>query len=135
MSAMQRRKGANGERELSAELRRLGFADARRGQQFSGIEGRDVVGIEGLHLESKRTERLSLYPAMTQAERDAAVGDVPVVCHRANRRPWVAIVQLDHAVSFAQRLLRGLGYRILPPALPVHGEDGRALGVEWEARP
>jgi Holliday junction resolvase len=127
VSAMQRRKGAQGEREVSAELRRLGFTDCRRGRQFSGLEGRDVVGIEGLHLETKRTETLSLYAAMDQAVRDAATGDVPVVLHRRSRRPWLAVVHLDHAVSFSVRLLRALGYHVVPPG------DAEAWGEAFEA--
>jgi Holliday junction resolvase len=37
-----KRKGAAGEREWALTLRQHGW-DARRGQQFSGIEGEDVV--------------------------------------------------------------------------------------------
>ena len=111
-----RRKGKAGELELAAELRRIGFTDARRGRQYHGLEGRDVVGIEGVHLEAKRTETLSLYPALDQAMRDAAEGDVAVVVHRRSRRPWVAAVQLDHLVSLSVRVLRALGWTVTPPA-------------------
>ncbi len=115
MGRMQRTKGAAGERELARELRRIGFADCRRGQQYSGLEGRDVVGVPGVHAESKRTERLSLYKALGQATEDADTGDVPVVFHRANQKPWVAIVELDLLVPLAFRLLQGLGYDVGSP--------------------
>ena len=90
-----RAKGKRGELELSARLRELGF-DARRGQQYSGANGdADVIGIDGLHIECKRTEQLRLWEALGQAQRDARAGEIPVVMHRANRRDWVAIMTLD----------------------------------------
>lgn len=114
-----RNKGKSGEQEIARELRRLGFTDARRGVQFQGgPDSPDVCGVEGLHLEVKRTEQLSLYAAMEQAMSEAAVGDVPIVLHRRNRRPWLCVLHLDHAVSFSCRLLRALGYRVIAP-----GED------------
>jgi hypothetical protein len=45
-----------GERKARDYLRELGFDDAIRGQQYSGIEGRDVVCLEALpniHFEVK----------------------------------------------------------------------------------
>lgn len=90
-----REKGKAGERELAAELRRLGF-DARRGQQYSGANGdADVVGVDGLHIECKRVEALRLWDSMAQSKGDARDGEIPVVIHRANRRPWVVIMELD----------------------------------------
>jgi len=89
-------KGKIGERELASELRRLFGIEARRGVQYSGgVDSPDVVtDIPGLHCEVKRTERLSLYPAMRQAIRDA--GDkLPMVFHRQNREDWVAIIRLN----------------------------------------
>ena len=89
-------KGKIGERELASELRRLFGVEARRGVQYSGGAGSpDVVAdIPGVHIEVKRCERLSLYPAMKQAIRDA--GDkLPVVFHRQNREDWVAIIRLN----------------------------------------
>jgi len=97
-------KGKVGERELAAELRRLFGIDARRGQQYSG--GKDspdvVTDIPGIHCEVKRCERLSLYPAMRQAIRDA--GDkLPIVFHRQNREGWVAIVRLNDLPELIER--------------------------------
>ena len=65
-----RRKGAQGERELAKKLREYGF-DCRRGQQYSGIGGEDVVGLDGIHIEVKRVERLNIYDAVDQAKRDS----------------------------------------------------------------
>ena len=105
MSRMSRNKGKRGELELAAELRRLFGVDARRGVQYhGGADSPDVVtDLPGIHIEVKRTERLSLYPAMNQAVNDA--GDkVPVVCHRANRQEWVAIIRLNDLPKLAALL-------------------------------
>ena len=88
-------KGKRGERELAHELTCLFGTKCRRGQQYSGIEGKDVIGLHGVHIECKRTETLSVYKAMEQAIRDATGDDVPIVCHRRNQREWLAIVRLS----------------------------------------
>lgn len=90
-------KGKAGERELSRELAHIFGCDARRGQQYKGTpDSPDVItDITGVHVECKRCERLELYKAMEQAEEDRGPGEVPVVCHRRNNRPWLAIVPLD----------------------------------------
>lgn len=84
-----RNKGRRGEQELAKELRSYGYAEARRGQQFSGSNGdADVVGIPKVHIEVKRTEALNLDAAMEQSISDAREGEIPVVVHRKNRKPW-----------------------------------------------
>lgn len=107
MGAMSRRKGANAEREVAELLRSHGF-QARRGQQFSGSpDSPDVVhDIDGIHLEVKRTERLSLYPAMEQAKRDRRAGDVPVVLTRQNGREWLAIMPASDLLTILRALYR-----------------------------
>jgi hypothetical protein len=95
-----RNKGAVGERELAGELNRLFGTVARRGQQYSGIEGEDVVGLAGIHVESKRVESLNLGNAMEQAIRDAAGEKVPAVFHRKNRKPWLVTMRLDDVEDF-----------------------------------
>lgn len=100
-----RNKGAGGERELAKEVARLFRCAARRGQQFcGGPDSPDIVtSLTGVHFESKRTERFQLYQALDQAIRDAG-NKVPVVCHRANRQPWVAVVRLDDLPRLVQTL-------------------------------
>ena len=91
---MSREKGKRGERAVAALFREYGF-DAKRGQQYhGGPDSPDVVGVPGLHIEVKRTERLNLYDALAQAKRDAGE-DLPVVIHRKNDSPWVAIMDFD----------------------------------------
>lgn len=92
-----RNKGKVGERELAAALRAEGFESARRGQQYSGSEtSADVVGLPGIHIECKRVEKLNIYEAVEQAQRDAGDGgELPVVFHRRNRKPWLVTMPLS----------------------------------------
>lgn len=83
-----REKGKAGEREFAALCRKHGFKNARRGQQYSGVEGKDVVGLEGIHIEVKRVERLNIDEAMKQSIRDSKEGEIPIVAHRRNRESW-----------------------------------------------
>ena len=83
-----RRKGAEGEREFAHFCRDQGYGNVRRGQQFSGIEGEDVVGLPGIHVEVKRVEKLNIEDAMAQARRDAKEGEKPIVAFRRNREKW-----------------------------------------------
>lgn len=97
-----RAKGANGERELAAELKRTLNVEARRGRQFCGSpDSPDVVtSIKGVHIECKRVEQFNLYKALEQATRDC--GDqIPIVCHRKNRKDWVVVVRLDDLKDFS----------------------------------
>jgi Holliday junction resolvase len=94
MTINSRDKGARGERELASKLREYGY-EARRGQQYSGIEGEDVIGLDQIHIECKRVERLQLTDAMLQSCRDAKENEIPVVMHRKNREDWYVTMKLD----------------------------------------
>lgn len=89
-----KQKGKRGELELAKKLREYGF-DTRRGQQYSGVGGDDVVGLEGIHIECKRAERLNLYDAMEQAIRDAEWDELPAVFWRKNNKDWLVTMTLD----------------------------------------
>ena len=108
MGRMSRNKGKAGERELSRVLRKLypQLKDQiRRGQQYNGADGSaDVIGIPGLHIECKRTEKLNLYKALDQAEDDCPNDQIPVVAHRRNLQPWVLILPLDKLTEFVRVL-------------------------------
>jgi len=96
MGSMSKNKGKRGELELSGELRRLFGVNARRGVQYcGGANSPDVITDLPIHCEVKRTEKLSLYPAMRQAVKDAGEGKVPIVFHRQNREEWLAIIRLN----------------------------------------
>ena len=113
-----RNKGKSGERELAIKLSALLGVQCRRGQQFSGLEGRDVVGVDGLHIECKRTEKLNLYNAINQAVRDARNDDLPVVCHRRSRADWLCVLRLADITRFARVI-----QQIEPSAKPANEED------------
>ena len=113
MGRASREKGKRGEREAAAELGAILGVDARRGVQYQGGPDSPDVVLPGvpIHVEAKRTERLSLWAAIEQAKADAPAGSVPCVWHKANRRPSVVIVETDqlwalcHAVFMARRWL------------------------------
>lgn len=105
MGRMSRQKGKRGEREAAAELATVLGCTARRGVQYQGGPGSPDVVLEGLpiHVEVKRTEKLSLWSAIEQAEADA--GDkVPIVWHRANGRDSVVIVRTSRLAELAKVL-------------------------------
>lgn len=115
MPINSRDKGAVAEREFANVLKARGYADARRGQQHAGgADSPDVIGIPGVHLELKRTERFALYDAVNQARRDSAGAAMPVVAHRCNatqrkndcRGEWLFVLGCDDFF----RLLALAGY-------------------------
>lgn len=54
-----------------------------------------MVGLPGVHIEVKRTEKLSLYDALAQSIADARPGEMPIVVHRRNDCQWVVIQPLE----------------------------------------
>lgn len=97
-----RAKGAAGERELAKKLREFGV-NARRGQQYSGANGdADVIGLEGVHIECKRVERLNIDNAMQQSINDARELELPVVMHRRNGKRWLVTMTLDDFMDLWQ---------------------------------
>lgn len=91
-----RRKGADGERELSNRLTDHGHT-CRRGQQHrGGGDSPDVVGLDGIHIECKRVQKLNVEKAMAQSRRDAeGTGDLPVVMHRRDWEVWKVTMDLE----------------------------------------
>ena len=93
MGKASRDKGKRGEREVASLLTLCGYA-ARRGVQYQGgKDSPDVVGLPGVHIEVKRTERLDLYGALAQSIADSGE-DMPIVVHRKNNCDWVVIQPL-----------------------------------------
>ena len=92
-----KRKGRVGETELVHKLNELGFS-TRRTAQYNGKENgslADLVGIDGVHIEAKRVERLNIDTAMEQAIRDSNEGEVPMVFHRRNRKGWLVTMPIE----------------------------------------
>jgi len=89
-----KQKGSRGERELAKKLKEYGY-DCRRGQQFCGANGdADVIGLDGIHIECKRVERLNIQDAMAQAISDCKE-DMPTVMHRKNNSEWLVTMRLS----------------------------------------
>lgn len=107
-----KQKGARGERELANKLKEYGF-DTRRGQQYCGIEGQDVVGLPGIHIECKRVEKLNIYDAVDQAKRDCSTNqlplgsDLPAVFHRKNNHEWLVTMPLDCWIELYREWING----------------------------
>jgi hypothetical protein len=98
MAINSKRKGKTGELELARKLKEHGY-NVRRSVQYNGKEEdgqADLVGLDGIHIECKRTEKLNLYDAVNQAKRDGeGKEEIPVVFHRRNNCEWLAILTLD----------------------------------------
>ena len=96
MGKFSKNKGRRGELEFSKVCHEHGHLGVRRGQQFCGASGdADVIGLPGIHVEVKRTEKLSLYPAMSQAKGDAKPGLLPVVAHKRNHAEWLIVMRAE----------------------------------------
>ena len=104
MSASQQRKGADGERELSKILNDLGF-EVERGGSLSFGKAPDLKGLQGIHVEVKRVERLNIWEAMKQAISDAEKFEdgLPTLFHRRNRQPWLVTMRLDDWIKLYRK--------------------------------
>lgn len=94
MGKAERDKGARAERELAQIFRDHGI-EARRGYTF--CRESDVVGVPGIHIETKHVERLNVREAYRQAvaEAEKRKDGRPVVCHKKNRDIWLATMDLE----------------------------------------
>ncbi|MBF0311098.1 MAG: hypothetical protein HQL56_16405 [Magnetococcales bacterium] len=112
MSAMQRNKGAGGERELAALLRdHLGVTVNRNLRQTrDGGEDLIIEELPGISLECKRAATPHLAGWWRQTVEQAGER-VPILAYRIDRRPWRFVVPLA---------LLGI-------------EGGQGPGLEWTA--
>ena len=102
-----RSKGKEGEREAARILTELFNIPVRRGQQYrGGPDSPDVIGLEGLHVEVKRRERLNLDVALRQSAEETAPGNVPMVLHRGNRTPWKFTIYAEDLPRFVETTAR-----------------------------
>lgn len=92
-----KQKGKRGELQFARLCAQYGYK-VRRTAQYCGNTGdaSDCVGLDGVHIEVKRTERLRLREAMEQAIRDSApTGNIPIVAHRGNNEPWLITMRAE----------------------------------------
>jgi len=73
----------------------MGYSKVRRGQQFSGLEGEDVVGLPGIHVEVKRVQALNIEKAMGQSMRDRLTSQMAIVAHRKDRCEWLITMRAN----------------------------------------
>ena len=106
MSAMQRRKGATGERELAAEIHAAtGWNVQRRCRQHEGDS--DLEGVPGWSVESKR--HATATPGQVAAwwrqtvEQAERAGERPVLFYRQNRGAWRACWPLSALLAPAEK--------------------------------
>lgn len=114
MAVNGKRKGKDGELELARKFREHGY-NARRSVQYNGKEEEgqaDILGLPGIHIECKRTERLNIYDAVNQAKRDSkGKQQIPVVFHRKNHCEWLAIMPLDDFMNLYREWEAGFDLR------------------------
>lgn len=94
MAINSKRKGSAGERELANKLKEYGY-NCRRGQQYNGLEGEDVVGLDYIHIECKRVQALNIDEAIEQSKIDATENQLPAVFHRKNNKKWKVTMELQ----------------------------------------
>jgi Holliday junction resolvase len=89
-----RRRGANAERELAALIRDTWGYDVHRGYTFHHES--DLVGLDGIHPEVKRVEKLNIHKAMSQAivEAEKRKDGQPTVFFRRDRGEWLVCIRL-----------------------------------------
>ena len=89
------RKGRTGELEIVKIFQAHGI-DVRPGDPVSYGSTPDVVGVDGIHCEIKRTEKLRLTEWLERATRDSEKfhDGAPAIFHRKNRQPWLVTMAL-----------------------------------------
>ncbi len=96
-------RGKRAELDLVHKLHEFGFTEARRTAQYCGKAGTsDVVGLPGVHCECKAVQRLNIWEALTQSERDSVAdgnGDIPAVFFKRNRTGWYVAMPLTDFVK------------------------------------
>ena len=97
-------KGRRAEIELARYLKDHGIESARPGDPLNYGQQADVMGVDGVHIECKRHERLEIARWYQQAETDAQrmQDGRPAVIYRQNRRPWMIVLSLSDFLSLME---------------------------------
>lgn len=79
-----------------AILREHGYHIGRGGTQSFGQKP-DLFGLDGIHLEIKRSECARIWDWMKQSEEDSKrfQDGVPTVIFRRSRSPWMVCMKLE----------------------------------------
>lgn len=90
-----KQKGARGERLFVSKCAEHGYK-TRRGQQYCGANGdADVVGLPGIHIEVKFTERENIRAALEQSVRDAKENEKPIVASKKNNCEFIISMRAE----------------------------------------
>jgi hypothetical protein len=90
MGAMQRTKGATGERTVINMLKEHGFTDAKRNLMQTAEGGYDIVGVGNLAIEVKNCKKLSINTWWVQTKKQATDDLIPVlIYHIPNTSKWL----------------------------------------------
>lgn len=111
-------KGKAFERECANLFKKKGFKNCRRGQQRTGLDTDDIVGLPHLSVECKAVERLDIYKAMEQSTRDCLfkierdkAHRIPIVIHKQNYKPIYVITTYDFYLDYFKKYDRILYYK------------------------
>lgn len=98
-----RAKGARFERALAKKLREYGYVAERGCQHSGGKDSPDVkTNMNGIHIEAKAVEKLNLWNALAQSERDAGEDEKAVVMFKRNRSDIYVAISLDDFMEMYQ---------------------------------
>lgn len=96
MAINSRDKGRRYEIHIAKRIREYGY-EAERGCQHAG--GKDSPDVKsnmvGIHWECKKTEKLNIWNALKQSERDAGEDEIPAVVFSRNRTPDYVALPFD----------------------------------------
>ena len=93
-----KQKGKKGELEVAKIFKDNGFKNTRRSQQYSGDKKEgdpDIKGVDGLHIEVKRREKLNIENAIKQVKKDKKDDDIGIIVHRKNREDYKVTLSVD----------------------------------------
>lgn len=90
-------KGKRGEREFAKVCRDYGYTESRRGVQYNGLEGEDVVGIPDVFIEVKRVDTITLPKWLEKLHTDKESNHKPwsIIAMRPNRKRWLICMPMD----------------------------------------
>lgn len=109
MPINSKHKGKAGELEFCKVMREYGY-DLKRSVQYNGKAEKgqaDVLGLDFIHCEIKRVEKLNIGEAIEQAMRDSKNNQLPTVFHRKNRGRWLATMPLDSWIQLYNEYYSG----------------------------
>lgn len=124
MGRSSQRKGRAGEIELANILARCGIR-AAPGPPLNYGTVPDVIGIDGIHAEVKRVERLNVPEAMAQSIRDSEKfqDGRPALFHRRNHGKWLVTMQLEDWLQLYLRWRGGIDNDMEREAKGAQGLD------------